>query len=112
MSEREQRLAYEIDEFCKITPFGRTTVYKDIAEGRLRAVKNGRRTIILHPDAMAYLAALPAIEPRGGNSPQHHLRALSFATTKPPLTKKNSGRLLFARMRPGSANGGARRCPS
>jgi excisionase family DNA binding protein len=65
MSEPEQRLAYGIDEFCKIANLGRTTLYKDIAEGRLRAVKNGRRTVILRDDAMAFLAALPALEPRG-----------------------------------------------
>ncbi|PNE11160.1 MAG: hypothetical protein CR217_10245 [Beijerinckiaceae bacterium] len=61
----EERLAYGIDEFCKIANLGRTTLYKDIAEGRLRAVKNGRRTVILRDDAMAFLAALPALEPRG-----------------------------------------------
>jgi excisionase family DNA binding protein len=64
MSEPEQRLAYGIDEFCKIANLGRTTLYKDIAEGRLRAVKNGRRTVILRDDAMAFLAALPALAPR------------------------------------------------
>ena len=65
MSELEQRLAFGIDEFCKIANLGRTTLYKDIAEGRLRAVKNGRRTVILREDAMAFLAALPAFKPRG-----------------------------------------------
>jgi excisionase family DNA binding protein len=54
MSELEQRLAYGIDEFCKIANLGRTTLYKDIAEGRLRAVKNGRRTVILRDEAMAF----------------------------------------------------------
>jgi len=65
MSELEQRLAYGIDEFCKIANLGRTTLYKDIAEGRLRAVKNGRRTVILRDDAMAFLAALPPFQSRG-----------------------------------------------
>jgi excisionase family DNA binding protein len=65
MSELEQRLAYGIDELCKMASLGRTTLYKDIAEGRLRAVKNGRRTVILRDDAMAFLAALPALAPRG-----------------------------------------------
>ena len=39
--------------------------YMAVAEGRLRAVKNGRRTVILREDAMAFLAALPAFKPRG-----------------------------------------------
>ena len=55
----------EFDEFCKIANLGRTTLYKDIAEGRLRAVKNGRRTVILRDDAMAFLAALPPFQSRG-----------------------------------------------
>ena len=42
MSERTP-LAYRTNEL----PFGRTKAYTEIAAGRLRAIKLGRRTLIL-----------------------------------------------------------------
>ena len=71
MSKLEPKLAYGIDEFCKIANLGRTKLYKDIAEGRLRAVKNGRRTVILRCDGV----------PRGASGAQ----AMGQIAERPPL---------------------------
>lgn len=71
-------LAYSIAETCVLAHCGRTTIYEQINSGQLRAVKRGRRTIVLAHDLRAWLDALPAIDvksprqaksqpPRGGS---------------------------------------------
>lgn len=40
------KLGYSIREACQASSLGRTTLYKHISAGRLRAVRVGRRTII------------------------------------------------------------------
>ena len=52
--------AMAIPEFSARYRVGRSKVYDEISAGRLRAVKIGRRTVILASDAAAWLAALPA----------------------------------------------------
>ena len=44
---------------------GRSLIYDLIREGKLPARKVGARTIILAEDVDHYLAALPAIQPKG-----------------------------------------------
>jgi excisionase family DNA binding protein len=53
--------AFAIREFCQRYSVGRTRAYQEIAAGRLRAVKVGRRTLIAHDAAEAWLAALPEL---------------------------------------------------
>ena len=40
------KLAYSINEACRASSLGRTTLYSHIAAGRLRAVRIGGRTVI------------------------------------------------------------------
>ncbi len=58
MNNNLEPLAYTIEEFCLVAKVGRTTVYKEIAAGRLIARKVGRRTIILPSDSQSWLANL------------------------------------------------------
>jgi len=53
--------AFSISDFCRRYGIGRTNAYHEIAAGRLRAVKVGRRTLISHDAAEAWLAALPEL---------------------------------------------------
>jgi hypothetical protein len=57
------KLAYSIRELAKNGPIGRSSIYNQIAAGRLCARKIGRRTIILDEDWRAFLAGTPAIAP-------------------------------------------------
>ena len=41
-----ERLAYSINETARALSLGRTTVYAMIADGRLEAMKLGRRTLV------------------------------------------------------------------
>ena len=60
--------ALSISDACAMVGVGRTTIYAAIAEGRLKARKLGRRTLILRDDLTHFLVALPEIKrtSRGG----------------------------------------------
>ena len=51
----EERRAYRIPDFCWRYGISRSTAYKLAKEGRLRLVKVGGRSLILHEDAEAVL---------------------------------------------------------
>jgi excisionase family DNA binding protein len=53
--------AFTISDVGKRAGIGRTLIYSEIAAGRLRARKVGRRTVILSADLAAWLKALPAL---------------------------------------------------
>ncbi|MFI0843957.1 hypothetical protein [Mesorhizobium sp. IMUNJ 23232] len=55
---------YTVDELLEVSAGGRTLLYDAIGEGKLIARKEGRRTVILHDEYLAYLKSLPAIPPR------------------------------------------------
>lgn len=57
-------LAYPLPTFLRIAGIGRTKAYEEINAGRLKAHKNGSRTVVLADDARAYLSSLPAFQPR------------------------------------------------
>ncbi|MPZ31203.1 MAG: DNA-binding protein [Rhodospirillales bacterium] len=46
-------------ELVRDTGAGRSKIYQEIAAGRLKVRKLGKRTLILHGDAMAWLQSLP-----------------------------------------------------
>ena len=56
------RTAYSIAEVMAQSGLGRDTIYKAINQGRLKARKLGRRTIILASDLQAFLEALPVMD--------------------------------------------------
>ena len=56
------KLAYAPGEIKQVGGPGKTKVYDEIKNGRLKAHKLGSRTVILAPDLDEYLASLPRME--------------------------------------------------
>ncbi|HYZ41926.1 MAG TPA: hypothetical protein VE687_15080 [Stellaceae bacterium] len=55
------KLAYSIGELADKGPIRRSSIYNQIASGRLRARKIGRRTVVLDEDWRAFLASAPVM---------------------------------------------------
>jgi excisionase family DNA binding protein len=65
-------LAYTIDEACAVARAGKTSLYEAINAGALRAVKRGRKTLVLVADLQEWIERLPAIERKAA---RHKVRA-------------------------------------
>ena len=55
-------LSYSISAAAKASGISRTCIYEEISQERLRAVKRGRRTLILANDLKKWLASLPPMK--------------------------------------------------
>lgn len=55
--------AYGVDDFCEAHGIGRTTFYAEVAAGRIRPVKAGRRMLVPAAEGQRWLASLPALNP-------------------------------------------------
>ena len=58
------KLALSVDEASAAAGVGRTSIFKAIKTGRLRAKKHGARTLILPDDLEAWLSTLPSASGR------------------------------------------------
>lgn len=54
-----EKIAYSIAEFCDVFAVGKSFTFEQIAAGKLKTRKAGRKTLILKADAEAWLNALP-----------------------------------------------------
>ena len=68
------RLAFSIAEACAVAGIRRTTLYKEIRSGDLRAVKIGGRTVILADDLRLWLKGRPPITPIQNQNSETALR--------------------------------------
>ena len=68
--EAPRKRAYKIRELKEIGGPGHAKAYEEIRAGRLRAVKNGRSTLILADDFERYLGSLPAIASKSDAQPE------------------------------------------
>ena len=55
-----EKRAFSVPEVVRTTSIGRTRLYQEISEGRLKAHKLGKRTVVFASDLDTWLATLPA----------------------------------------------------
>jgi hypothetical protein len=56
------KIAWGLDELSAAGHGSRAFLYQEIGAGRLRAVKRGRRTIVLEADRKRWVASLPTAQ--------------------------------------------------
>jgi excisionase family DNA binding protein len=56
------REAFAVREFCARYGICRDTFYEEVRRGRLRALKLGKKTIVLKVDAESWAKSLPALQ--------------------------------------------------
>jgi len=56
------REAFAVREFCARYGICRQTFYDEVHRGRLRAVKLGKKSLVLRADADAWVATMPALD--------------------------------------------------
>jgi hypothetical protein len=61
-SGETKQVCYSIKSLGAVAGISRSTVQREINAGRLKARKIGRRTVITHEDATAYLSALRPVD--------------------------------------------------
>ena len=60
MSMNDTKGAMSVNEFLNWASIGRTKFYDELASGRLKVRKVGRKTIVTMADALSWLECLPA----------------------------------------------------
>jgi len=60
----EARRVFTIAEFLHRYGIGRTRFYEEVAAGRLRLRKLGKKSLVTIDDAEKWLANLPIVEPK------------------------------------------------
>jgi excisionase family DNA binding protein len=73
--KQQSPLVHSIPQACSIASIGRTALYEAIRSGTLRAVKRGRRTLILHDDLLRWVQSLPSIESKSLNQSSNRSKA-------------------------------------
>ena len=56
------REGLSVSEACRVSGIGRTKMYEAISDGRLKARKLGKRTLVLRGDLQAFLDNLPVVK--------------------------------------------------
>ena len=64
MTDSNHKMAFSVEEAARCADSCRDKIYGAINTGKLKARKDGRRTVILASDLEAYLNGLPVIEPK------------------------------------------------
>jgi excisionase family DNA binding protein len=61
LKSASDKLAYNVRQVCELSGLCRATVYAAIRNGRLKARKQGARTLVLRDDLHSWLEGLPVL---------------------------------------------------
>jgi DNA-binding transcriptional regulator YdaS (Cro superfamily) len=67
-SATTEPVAITISETCRISGLSRSQIYRDLAAGKLLAIKNGTSTLVLTESLKQLLASLPPAKFRAPNA--------------------------------------------
>jgi hypothetical protein len=67
-TNRTSPLALTIHEAVRVSGLSRSELYRRLADGKVRAVKSGARTLVLMDSLRAHLASLPPASFRAPHS--------------------------------------------
>ncbi len=84
-------LIHSIPEACSIACAGRTALYEAIRTGALRAVKRGRRTLILDEDLRRWVQNLPQVTVKQSLLSHHHPVVSGTASSNCSTTDRKAG---------------------
>jgi excisionase family DNA binding protein len=68
MDNHQYKIVLTLEETCEIARIGRSTLYRSLRSGALRARKIGKKTVVLREDLQAWLQSLPTSVPVGARS--------------------------------------------
>jgi excisionase family DNA binding protein len=66
MQELSDKLLLSLDEVRTLTGVGRTNLYREIRENRLKARKRGVKTVVAREDLAEWIERLPRMSSRDG----------------------------------------------
>jgi len=96
MKDYRKKFALTIAECVETGPFGKTSLYEEIGQGRLRVKKNGRRTYVMLEDWLAFLKQEPDLISSGELTPNgppdkalHEFRQRQFRGECPHLQERS-----------------------
>lgn len=79
---------FDIDEVTALSGISRSSLYRDIRDGKLTIIKDGRRTLVFGPTLQKYLAQGSPDAPPAPKS----MRKPTTPPTKPSRKSTRSGR--------------------
>jgi excisionase family DNA binding protein len=87
----DAHLGYTVAEAWAVAGIGRSSLYKAIRSGQLRAVKCGKRTLLLPGDLRRWLEGLPPLSAESPSAPSAIVRGGSGLLPPPSNRKLASG---------------------
>lgn len=91
MSNAFEKEGLSVTEASEIAGIGRTKIYEAISDGRIKARKLGKRTLILRSDLHGFLQELPTVESVIVKPSRRNVEAIASASGQRQQKKARRG---------------------